>query len=238
VAIKNANSSVVESDIPARLDRLPWSGWHWLVVTALGITWVLDGLEVTLAGSVGGVLRQADTLALSDAQVGASATAYLLGAVIGAILFGYATDRLGRKRLFTITLLVYLVATALTGCSWNFASYALFRGLTGAGIGGEYSAINSAIDELIPARVRGRVDLIINASFWIGAAIGAGATIGLLDTRLVPVSIGWRLAFGIGAALGTIIVFLRHALPESPRWLMIHGREREAEEVIDDIEQK
>ncbi|HMF91198.1 MAG TPA: MFS transporter [Candidatus Angelobacter sp.] len=236
--MKKANSPVVESDIPGRLDRLPWSRWHWLVVIALGITWVLDGLEVTLAGSVGGVLRQADTLALSDAQVGASATAYLLGAVIGAILFGYATDRLGRKRLFTITLLVYLVATALTGCSWNFASYALFRGLTGAGIGGEYSAINSAIDELIPARVRGRVDLIINASFWIGAAIGAGATIGLLDTRLVPVSIGWRLAFGIGAALGTIIVFLRHALPESPRWLMIHGREREAEEVIDDIEQK
>ncbi|HKF21044.1 MAG TPA: MFS transporter [Candidatus Angelobacter sp.] len=238
MTIKNANSSVVESDIPARLDRLPWSGWHWLVVTALGITWVLDGLEVTLAGAVGGVLRQSDTLGLTDAQVGASGTAYLLGAVIGAIFFGYATDRLGRKRLFTITLLVYLVATALTGLSWNFVSYALFRGLTGAGIGGEYSAINSAIDELIPARVRGRVDLIINASFWIGAAIGAGATIGLLDTRLVPASIGWRLAFGIGALLGTIIIFLRHALPESPRWLMIHGREREAEQVIDQIEHR
>jgi MFS family permease len=238
MALKKVSSAVVESDIPARLDRLPWSEWHWLVVTALGITWVLDGLEVTLAGTVGGVLRQPDTLGLSDAQVGASATAYLLGAVIGAILFGYATDRFGRKRLFTITLLLYLVATALTGLSWNFASYAIFRGLTGAGIGGEYSAINSAIDELIPARVRGRVDLIINASFWIGAAIGAAATIGLLDTGLIPVSIGWRLAFAIGAVLGVIIIFLRHALPESPRWLMIHGRETEAEQVIDDIEHK
>jgi MFS family permease len=238
MALKKVSSAVVESDIPARLDRLPWSKWHWLVVTALGITWVLDGLEVTLAGTVGGVLRQPDTLGLSDAQVGASATAYLLGAVIGAILFGYATDRFGRKRLFTITLLLYLVATALTGLSWNFASYAIFRGLTGAGIGGEYSAINSAIDELIPARVRGRVDLIINASFWIGAAIGAAATIGLLDTGLIPVSIGWRLAFAIGAVLGVIIIFLRHALPESPRWLMIHGRETEAEQVIDDIEHR
>jgi MFS family permease len=229
---------IVESDIPARLDRLPWSRWHWLVVIALGITWVLDGLEVTLAGALGGVLKRPDTLGLSDAQVGASATAYLIGAVAGALLFGYATDRLGRKRLFTITLLLYLVATALTACSWNFVSYAVFRALTGAGIGGEYSAINSAIDELIPARLRGRVDLIINASFWIGAAIGAAATIGLLDTGIVPISIGWRLAFGVGAVLGTIIIFLRHALPESPRWLMIHGREREAEEIITDIERK
>ena len=230
--------SVVESDIPARLDRLPWSRWHWLVVIALGITWVLDGLEVTLAGALGGVLKRPDTLGLSDAQVGASATAYLIGAVAGALLFGYATDRLGRKRLFTITLLLYLVATALTACSWNFVSYAVFRALTGAGIGGEYSAINSAIDELIPARLRGRVDLIINASFWIGAAIGAAATVGLLDTGIVPISIGWRLAFGVGAVLGTIIIFLRHALPESPRWLMIHGREREAEEIIANIERK
>lgn len=232
------NSQIVESDIPARLDRLPWSRWHWLVVIALGITWVLDGLEVTLAGAVGGVLKLPNTLGLSDAQVGASATAYLLGAVAGALFFGYATDRLGRKRLFTITLLLYLVATALTACSWNFFSYALFRALTGAGIGGEYSAINSAIDELIPARLRGRVDLIINASFWIGAAIGSGAVIGLLDTGIVPTSIGWRLAFGIGAVLGIIIIFLRHALPESPRWLMIHGREHEAEEIMSRVEAK
>jgi MFS family permease len=232
----NANAGLIASDIPARLDRLPWSRWHWLVVVALGITWVLDGLEVTLAGAVGGVLEHKDTLALSDAQVGASATFYLLGAVTGALLFGYATDRLGRKKLFTITLLLYLTSTALTAFSWNFASYALFRALTGAGIGGEYSAINSAIDELIPARVRGRVDLIINGSFWIGAAVGAAATIGLLDSGVLPLDIGWRLVFGIGAVLGLIIIFMRHAIPESPRWLMIHGREPEAEQIIAEIE--
>ena len=231
-------AALIESDIPARLDRLPWSRFHWLVVIALGITWVLDGLEVTLAGALGAVLKRPDALALSDVQVGASATFYLLGAVIGALGFGYATDRLGRKKLFTVTLLLYLSATALTALSWNFFSYALFRALTGAGIGGEYSAINSAIDELIPARVRGRVDLIINGSFWIGAAIGAAASIGLLDTGVLPVSIAWRFAFGIGAVLGVIIIFLRHAIPESPRWLMIHGREAEAEAVVDDIEKR
>ena len=234
----NAGAAIIESNIPARLDRLPWSQWHWLVVVALGITWILDGLEVTLAGALGGVLERSDTLGLTDAQVGASATFYLLGAVTGALLFGYATDRMGRKKLFTITLLLYLTATALTALSWNFASYALFRALTGAGIGGEYSAINSAIDELIPARVRGRVDLIINGSFWIGAAIGAAATVGLLDTGVLPISIGWRLAFGIGAVLGLIIIFLRHAVPESPRWLMIHGREQEAEQIVTAIERR
>ena len=234
--IAKSNTGLIESDIPARLDRLPWSRWHWLVVIALGITWVLDGLEVTLAGAIAGVLERRDTLALSDAQVGASATFYLLGAVIGALLFGYLTDRLGRKKLFTITLLLYLTATALTALSWNFISYALFRALTGAGIGGEYSAINSAIDELIPARVRGRVDLIINGSFWIGAAVGAAATVALLDSGVVPIDIGWRLVFGIGAVLGLIIIFLRHAIPESPRWLMIHGRETEAEQIVGAIE--
>ncbi|HEY1939574.1 MAG TPA: MFS transporter [Candidatus Angelobacter sp.] len=238
MATETISHSIIESDIPARLDRLPWSRWHWLVVIALGITWVLDGLEVTLAGAVGAVLKRTDTLALSDAQIGASATFYLIGAVTGALLFGYATDRLGRKRLFTITLLVYLTATALTAFSWNFASYALFRALTGAGIGGEYSAINSAIDELIPARVRGSVDLIINASFWIGAAIGSAAVIGLLDTGIVPISLGWRMAFGIGAVLGTIVIFLRHAIPESPRWLMTHGREAEAEQIMLNIEHR
>ena len=233
-----ANPSVIESDIPARLDRLPWSNFHWLIVIALGITWVLDGLEVTLAGALGGVLKRSDALGLTDAQVGASATCYLVGAVLGALIFGYLTDRLGRKRLFTVTLLVYLTATALSACSWNFASYALFRGLTGAGIGGEYSAINSAIDELIPARVRGRVDLIINASFWIGAAIGAAASIVLLDMGIVPISLGWRLAFGIGAILGLSIIFLRHSVPESPRWLMIHGRHTEAERIVAGVEKK
>lgn len=229
---------IIETDIPARLDRLPWSRWHWLIVTALGITWVLDGLEVTLAGAVGGVLTRPDTLGLNEAQVGATATAYLFGAVIGAVIFGYSTDRLGRKRLFIVTLSVYLCATALTAFSWNFASYTLFRALTGAGIGGEYAAINSAIDELIPARVRGHVDLIINGTFWIGAAIGSVATIGLLDTGIVPITLGWRLAFGIGAVLGAIIIFLRHFVPESPRWLMIHGREHTAHEIVAHVEKQ
>lgn len=229
---------VIETDVPARLDRLPWSRWHWLIVIALGITWVLDGLEVTLAGAIGAVLTRPDTLGLSDAQVGFSATCYLLGAVVGALVFGYSTDRLGRKRLFTVTLLLYLSATAATAFSWSFGSYALFRALTGAGIGGEYSAINSAIDELIPARVRGRADLIINSSFWIGAALGAFAIIVLLQTGIVPVHLGWRLAFGVGATLGAIILVLRHSVPESPRWLMIHGREQEAEGIVAAVERR
>lgn len=231
-------AGVVETDVAARLDRLPWSSWHWLIVIALGITWVLDGLEVTLAGSVGAVLTRPDTLGLTAAEVGGSATCYLLGAVIGAIVFGYSTDRLGRKRLFIITLLVYLSATAFTALSWNFASYAVFRALTGAGIGGEYAAINSAIDELIPARVRGQVDLIINSTFWIGAALGAAGTIVLLDLRWVSLDAGWRLAFGIGATLGLVILVLRHWVPESPRWLIIHGRAAEAQEIVAAVERK
>jgi MFS family permease len=227
---------IVESNIPARLDRLAWSRWHWRIVIALGITWVLDGLEVTLAGAIAAVLTRHDTLGLTPARVGASATAYLFGAVVGALVFGYSTDRMGRKKLFTVTLLLYLCSTILTAFSWSFASYALFRALTGAGIGGEYAAINSAIDELIPARVRGRVDLIINGSFWVGAAMGSLATVLLLDTNLIPVNLGWRLAFGIGGVLGSIIIFLRHAVPESPRWLMIHGREEEAERIVSEVE--
>jgi MFS family permease len=226
----------VESYVPARLDRLPWTRRHWLIVFALGATWILDGLEVTLAGAVGAMLTHRDTLRLSAAQVGASATFYLIGAVIGAILFGYATDRLGRKRLFFVTVALYLFATGATALSWNFWSYAMFRAFTGAGIGGEYAAINSAIDELIPARVRGRVDLMINGSYWIGAALGAGATLWLLDPRLVPVSLGWRSAFGIGAVLGLVVIFFRQWIPESPRWLMIHGREEEAERIVDEME--
>ncbi len=222
----------IESHVPARLDRLPWTRLHWLVVIALGATWILDGLEVTLAGAVGAILTHRATLHFSAAQVGASATFYLIGAVVGAIGFGYATDRLGRKKLFFLTVAVYLLATAATATSWNFASYVFFRMLTGAGIGGEYAAINSAIDELIPARVRGRVDLMINGSYWIGAALGAGATLWLLDPRLVPVSLGWRCAFGIGAALGLVVIFFRQWVPESPRWLMIHGRNEEAERIV------
>src|SRR6202011_820290 len=174
----------------------------------------------------------------SDAQVGASATFYLAGAVLGALLFGHLTARLGRKRLFTITLVLYLPATALTAFSWSFASYALFRALTGAGIGGEYAAVNSAIDELIPARVRGRVDLMINGSYWAGAALGAAATLVLLDPNRFPISLGWRLAFAVGATLGLIVILFRRWIPESPRWLMIHGRNREAEEIVRRVEEE
>ncbi len=233
-----ASGQWIESHVPARLDRLPWSRWHWLIVTALGATWILDGLEVTLAGSLGGILTHRETLGLSDAQVGASATFYLAGAVLGALVFGYGTDRLGRKKLFFITVGVYLFATALTAFSWNFASYAFFRALTGAGIGGEYAAINSAIDELIPARVRGRVDLTINGSYWIGAALGSIATVFLLDPNRFPIWLGWRCAFGIGAILGLVVIFFRRWIPESPRWLMIHGHEDEAERIVDEVERK
>jgi MFS family permease len=231
---QSTQSAQFTTHVPNRLDRLPWCRWHWLVVVGLGVTWILDGLEVTLAGAVGGVLKQ--SLHMSDAQVGASATFYLLGAVIGAIGFGYATDRLGRKRLFTVTLLVYLIATACSALAWNFWSFAFFRFVTGSGIGGEYAAINSAIDELIPARVRGHVDLIINATYWIGAAVGALATILLLNTRAISPSLGWRFTFLLGAVLGVVIIFIRHFIPESPRWLMTHGREEEAERIVAQVE--
>jgi MFS family permease len=233
-----ANGETIESYVPARLDRMPWSRWHWLIVLSLGATWILDGLEVTLAGSLGGILTRHETLGLTDTEVGATATCYLAGAVIGALLFGYGTDRFGRKKLFFITVAVYLIGTALSAFSWNFASYAFFRALTGAGIGGEYAAINSAIDELIPARVRGRVDLMINGSYWVGAALGSGATVILLDPNRFPISLGWRFAFGIGATLGLIIIFFRRWIPESPRWLMIHGRNAEAEAIVDEVERR
>jgi MFS family permease len=233
-----ANGETIESYVPARLDRLPWSRWHWLIVISLGATWILDGLEVTLAGSLGGILTRPETLGLTDTEVGATATCYLAGAVIGALFFGYGTDRFGRKKLFFITVAVYLIGTALSAFSWNFASYAFFRALTGAGIGGEYAAINSAIDELIPARVRGRVDLRINGSYWVGAALGSGATVILLDPNRFPISLGWRFAFGIGATLGLVVIFFRRWIPESPRWLMIHGRNAEAEEIVDQVERR
>jgi MFS family permease len=233
-----ANGEMIESYVPARLDRLPWSSWHWLIVVSLGATWILDGLEVTLAGALGGILTRPETLGLTPALVGATATCYLAGAVLGALLFGYGTDRFGRKKLFFITVAVYLIGTALSAFSWNFWSYALFRAMTGAGIGGEYAAINSAIDELIPARVRGRVDLIINGSYWVGAALGAAATLVLLDPHRVPIWLGWRCAFGIGATLGLIVIFFRRWIPESPRWLMIHGRNTEAEQIVADVERK
>src|SRR5713226_572107 len=229
---------LIESYVPARLDRMPWNRWHWLIVVSLGATWILDGLEVTLAGSLGGILTRRETLGLTETEVAARATFYLTGAVIGALLFGYGTDRFGRKKLFFITVAVYLVGTALSAFSWNFASYAFFRALTGAGIGGEYAAINSAIDELIPARVRGRVDLMINGSYWVGAALGSGATLLLLDPNRFPIWLGWRFAFGIGATLGLIVIFFRRWIPESPRWLMIHGRSAEAEKIVDEVERR
>jgi MFS family permease len=224
------------TDIPARLDRLPWSRWHWLVVVALGITWVIDGLEVTLVGAISTVLVEPDTLHLTTTQIGLLNTTYLGGAVLGALVFGYLTDRLGRKTLFTWTLGLYLSAALLTAFSWDFASFALFRFLTGAGIGGEYAAINSAIDELIPPRVRGWADLAINSTFWLGAATGSLATVVLLDPHVLPVNLGWRLGFGIGAGVGLGVIFLRHWVPESPRWLLTHGRREEAERVVAEVE--
>jgi MFS family permease len=227
---------IVETDIPARLDRLPWGRFHNLVIVALGITWILDGLEVTLAGSLAGALKESPTLKFTNTDIGLASSAYLLGAVLGALFFGWLTDRLGRKKLFFITLALYLVATAATAFSWNIWSYCLFRFLTGAGIGGEYTAINSTIQELIPARVRGWTDLIINGSFWIGAAIGAAGSVVLLDPAHFAPDTGWRIAFFIGAALGLVILLMRMWIPESPRWLMTHGRAAEAEAIVKGIE--
>ena len=228
--------TVVESDVPARLDALPWSRFHTLVIVALGITWVLDGLEVTLAGAVSGALKESPALRLTDADVGLSASAYLAGAVMGALFFGWLADRFGRKRLFFVTLGVYIAGTAATAFANDFAVLALCRFVTGAGIGGEYSAINSAIQELIPARYRGRTDLAVNGSFWLGAALGAAGSSVLLAPGLLPADTGWRVAFGLGAVLGLGILFLRPFLPESPRWLLLHGRADEAEQIAAGIE--
>lgn len=227
---------VIETDIPARLDRLPWSGFHTRVVVALGVTWILDGLEVTLAGALAGALKQSPSLQFSNADIGIAASAYLAGAVLGALGFGWLTDRIGRKKLFFITLAVYLAATAATAVSWNLWSFVLFRFLTGAGIGGEYTAINSTIQELVPARYRGWTDLVINGSFWIGAAIGALGAIVLLDPTLFGPDTGWRLAFFIGAALGLVVLLMRFWIPESPRWLMIHGQPERARAIVAEIE--
>jgi len=227
---------VVETDTPARLDRLPWGRFHTLVVVALGITWILDGLEVTLAGALSGALKESPALHFTNAEVGGAASAYVAGAVLGAIFFGWLTDRLGRKKLFFTTLVVYSLATAATALSWNAWSFALFRFLTGAGIGGEYAAINSTIQELTPARVRGWTDLVINGSFWIGAALGAAGSVVLLDPAHFAPDLGWRLAFLIGATLALVIFFMRMWIPESPRWLMTHGRADEAERIIGDVE--
>ncbi len=220
------------------MDRLPWSRWHWLVVTALGITWLLDGLEVSIVAALGPVLTHPGTLHLTASEVGLTASAYLAGSVFGALVFSYLTDRQGRKKWFMITLLVYLAATVLTAFAWNLESLMCFRFLTGAGIGGEYAAINSAIDELIPARRRGHTDLAINGSWWLGAAIGALLSLVFLNPLIMPEQIGWRLCFIFGAVLGVGILLVRRLVPESPRWLMTHSRVLEAEAVVSSIEQE
>jgi MFS family permease len=225
-----------ETDVPHRLDRLPWSRWHTRVVAALGVTWILDGLEVTIVGALGAALTSPRTLGLSESQVGLAASAYLAGTVAGAIVFARLTDRGGRRRWFLVTLLVYLVATFLTAFAWDLPSFLALRFLTGAGIGGEYAAINSAIDELIPARWRGQVDLGVNGSWWLGTLLGALATIPLLDPRLVPEALGWRICFALGALLGFAVLFVRRAVPESPRWLATRGRVAEAEHIVAGIE--
>jgi MFS family permease len=228
----------IESDVPQRMDRLPWSSWHLRIIVALGTSWILDGLEVTLVGSLSGILSSKDGLSLSDQQITAAATIYLTGAVCGALLFGRLTDRLGRKRLFLITLATYSLATIGSAFSSGFMVFGLFRFLTGLGIGGEYAAINSAVDELIPGKVRGTVDLIVNATFWIGASMGSLAAFLLLGGHGPPQWLGWRLAFGVGGTLGLGVLLLRLAVPESPRWLMLRGREQEAATIVKDIEHR
>jgi len=228
--------TIYETDLPARLDRLPWSRFHTLLVFALGITWLLDGLEVTLAGSVSGALKDSPDLRMSNFDIGLAGGVYIAGAVLGALLFGWLTDRLGRRKLFFITLWLYVGATGATAFSFNLESFLLFRFLTGMGIGGEYTAINSTIQEFTPVRYRGWVDLTINGTFWLGAALGAGGAIVALNPQVVGGDLGWRLCFGIGAALGLLILVMRLWLPESPRWLLIHGRHEQARQIVEGIE--
>ncbi len=234
-------SDTITSDIPGRLDRLPWSRWHTRIIFALGTSWLLDGLEVTLVGSLSGILESSSGLRLTDPEVTGAATTYLAGAVLGALLFGYLTDRLGRRRLFLVTLATYSVATVASAFSWNLLSFSIFRFFTGVGIGGEYAAINSAVDELIPGKLRGTVDLIVNGTFWVGATAGSLAAMFLLGDHLphsISQKIGWRLAFGIGGSLGLIVLILRLFVPESPRWLMLRGYEDRANEIVSDIERR
>ncbi|MEB6591347.1 MFS transporter [Pseudomonas asiatica] len=234
----SAQGRFYNTDIPARLDRLPWTRFHTLLVLALGITWLLDGLEVTLAGSVASALKGSPALNMTNTEIGLAGATYIAGAVLGALLFGWLTDRLGRRKLFFITLFLYIGATAATAFSWNLWSFLMFRFLTGAGIGGEYTAINSTIQEFTPARYRGWVDLTINGTFWVGAALGAVGAVVLLDPQVAGADLGWRLCFGIGAVLGLVIILMRLWIPESPRWLMIHNQPEEAERIVASIERR
>ena len=234
-----AEGRVIETRIPARLDRLPWTSWHWLVLAGLGTVWILDGLEVTIVGSIASRLTESGSgISITESQIGVAASVYVAGACLGALFFGWLADRMGRKKLFLITLAVYLVATVATAFTSTFLLFAVCRFFTGAGIGGEYAAINSAIDELIPARVRGTVDLIINGSFWVGTAFGAALSLVLLDESLFAADLGWRLAFGLGAVLAVGILLVRRNVPESPRWMFIHGRNEDAEKLVSEIERQ
>src|SRR5215469_10903084 len=237
MATSLSGKETFETLIPARLDRLPWSRFHWLLVIGLGITWVLDGLEVTLMGAISAVLQRPEVLHFSGAQIGAISSCYLAGAVLGSLVFGHLTDRYGRRTFFFISLAIYLSGVGLTAFSWNLWTFALFRFITGTGIGGEYSAVNSTIDELIPARLRGKVDLIVNGSYWLGAAAGAASTLIILNPRILPIQIGWRVGFGAGAIIGVVILYSRKFIPESPRWLMTHGQLDAAEKTVRQVEQ-
>jgi MFS family permease len=239
MAGETATLRTIETAIPARMDRLPWSRWHWMVIVGLGTVWILDGLAVTIVGAIGGQLTQGDSgLVLDPAEIGAAGSAYILGACLGALFFGRLADRIGRKRLFMITLAVFLAGSVLTAFSMSFAWFIACRFVTGAGVGGEYSAIHSAVDELIPARVRGAVDLIIGGSYWIGTILGSLASLILLNEDWFAPDVGWRLAFGLAAAMGFAILLVRRNVPESPRWLFLHGHDAEAERVTEDIERQ
>src|SRR5271156_4176050 len=234
---ESVQTGTITTQVPARLDRLPWSRFHWRVVIGLGGVWILDGLEVTMVGNVSSRLTEKGSgIELNPADIGMAAAFYIAGACLGELFFGHLTDRFGRRNLFMLTLAVYLTATVAT--AFAFAPWYFFvaRFFTGTGIGGEYAAINSAIDELIPARVRGRVDLVINGTYWLGSAAGAAGALVLLDTSNFPANIGWRLAFGIGALFGIFVLLVRRNVPESPRWLFIHGRDEEAEQIVGEIE--
>ena len=236
--MSDIQTGTVTTKVPSRLDRLPWSRWHWMIVIGLGTVWILDGLEVTIVGNLSGqISKPGSGLDITQSQIsGFGAAIYVLGACLGALFFGWLTDRFGRKKLFMITLGTYLVATAMTALSFAPWWFFLFRFLTGFGIGGEYAAINSAIDELIPSRHRGMIDIVINGTYWAGAA--AGALLTVPATNDLPVNVGWRLCFGLGVVLGVVVLLVRRNVPESPRWLFIHGRERDAEELVDGIEQE
>src|SRR6202008_283221 len=235
---ESVQTGTITTPVPARLDRLPWARFHWRVVIGLGGVWILDGLEVTMVGNVSSRLTEKGSgIELNPAQIGVAAAIYISGACIGALFFGHLTDRFGRRNLFMLTLAVYLVATVATAFAFAPWYFFIARFFTGSGIGGEYAAINSAIDELIPARVRGRVDLIINGTYWLGSAAGAAGALVLLNTSNFPANVGWRLAFGIGAIFGIFVLLVRRNVPESPRWLFIHGREQEAEQIVGQIEE-